>query len=101
MALARGARRDHFGYAMKTEQTPAAQFRRMMKWILAAAVLMVAGALAFLQYSTGLTVHMVVATVAGTFFSVLLGCGLFALAFFSDKSGHDQNVTDATRHTED
>jgi hypothetical protein len=86
---------------MKAQQTPAAQFRRMMKWILAIAVLMVAGALAFLQYSSGLTVHMVVATVAGTFFSVLLGCGLFALAFFSDKSGYDQDVTDVTRHKDD
>jgi hypothetical protein len=27
---------------------------------------------------------------------VLLGAGLFAAAFFSDKSGHDQEVTDAT-----
>lgn len=79
------------------DQSPAAQFRRMMKWITLIAVLMVVGALTFLHYSSGLTVHMVVATVAGTFFSVLLGCGLFALAFFSDKSGHDQNVTDATK----
>jgi hypothetical protein len=31
------------------------------------------------------------------FFSVLLGCGLFAAAFFSSKSGYDQNVTDITR----
>jgi hypothetical protein len=79
------------------DQSAAAQFRRMMRWIAFIAVLMVIGALTFLHYSTGLTIHMVVATVAGTFFSVVLGCGLFALAFFSDKSGHDQNVTDATR----
>lgn len=71
----------------------------MMKWILIAAVIMVAGALAFLASQGTLTTHMVVATIAGTFFSVLLGCGLFALAFFSDKSGHDQSVADATeRH---
>lgn len=79
------------------DQTPAMQFRRMMKWITAVAVLMVAGVLTFLHYSSGLTLHMVIATVAGTFFSVLLGCGLFALAFFSDKSGHDQDVNDATK----
>ena len=79
------------------DQPPAMQFRRMMKWITAVAVLMVAGALTFLHYSSGLTLHMVIATVAGTFFSVLLGCGLFALAFFSDKSGHDQDVNDATK----
>jgi len=35
------------------------------------------------------------------FFSVLLGCGLFALSFFSDKSGHDQSVNDATRSERD
>jgi hypothetical protein len=82
------------------QPSPAAQFRRMMKWILFAAVVMVAGALTFLQISSGLTVHMVIATVAGTFVSVLLGCGLFALAFFSDRSGHDQDVTDATKREE-
>jgi len=86
---------------MQTDQSPAAQFRRMMKWIVFIAILMVVGALTFLHYSSGLTVHMVVATVAGTFFSVLLGCGLFALAFFSDKSGHDQNVTNATQQKRD
>jgi hypothetical protein len=36
---------------------------------------------------------MVVATIAGVFFSVLLGCGLFAAAFYSDKSGHDEAAT--------
>jgi hypothetical protein len=39
----------------------------------------------------------VIATVLGVFVSVLLGCGLFALAFFSDKSGHDDEVNDSTR----
>ena len=82
---------------MQPNQSPAAQFRRMIKWIVVAAVLMVAAALTFLALSSGLTLHMAIATIAGTFFSVLLGCGLFALAFFSDKSGHDQQVTDATQ----
>lgn len=36
--------------------------------------------------------HMVVAVIGGAFISVLLCCGLFAAAFFSDKSGHDGNV---------
>lgn len=82
--------------------TPVQEFRRMLKWIAIAAVLMVAGALWFLSAMGPLTLHMVIATIAGTFVSVLLGCGLFALAFFSDKSGHDQNVADATqRHGEE
>lgn len=73
------------------------QFRRMMIWIAVAGVLMVAAALTYLSYGNSLNVHTVVATILGVFFSVLLGCGLFALAFFSDKSGHDSEVDGATR----
>jgi hypothetical protein len=64
-------------------------------------VAMVAGALSYISYYEPLRLHMVVATVLGVFFSVLLGSGLFAGAFFSDKSGHDQDVTDATRQGDD
>jgi uncharacterized membrane protein HdeD (DUF308 family) len=73
------------------------EFRRMIGWIALAGVLMVAGALWYLSLYEPLRLHMVVATVLGVFFSVLLGCGLFAAAFFSDKSGHDATVGDATR----
>ncbi len=83
---------------MSTERAQAkAEFIRIMKWILVAAVLMVVAALVYLHASGDLTLHLVVATVLGVFFSVLLGCGLFAAAFFSDKSGLDQEVADATR----
>lgn len=78
-------------------QTARAEFRRMMKWILLAAVAMVAAALLYLKATGDLTVALVIATILGVFFSVLLGCGLFAAAFFSNKSGHDREVTDATR----
>jgi uncharacterized YccA/Bax inhibitor family protein len=78
-----------------------ADFKRIVMWILAAAVLMVIGALTYLHFTGGLTKHMVIATVIGTFFSVLLGCGLFAAAFFSDKSGHDQSISDATTRRDD
>jgi peptidoglycan/LPS O-acetylase OafA/YrhL len=74
-----------------------AEFRRVLKWIIAVAVAMVAGSWVYL-YSTGdLDANMLIATTLGVFFSVLLGCGLFAAAFFSDKSGHDQRSSDATR----
>lgn len=78
-------------------QTARAEFRRMMKWILLAAVVMVAGALLYLKSTGELSLNLVIATILGVFFSVLLGCGLFAAAFFSDKSGHDREVRDATR----
>ncbi len=74
-----------------------ADFIRSMRWIAIAGVLMVAGALWYMSLFGPLTAHTVIATTLGVFISMLLGCGLFAAAFFSSKSGYDQNVTDATR----
>ena len=83
------------------QQQAVADFKRIMKWIALIAVLMVAGALTYLHFTSSLDVNTVIATTLGVFFSVLLGCGLFAAAFFSDKSGYDQNVTDVTRSERD
>ncbi len=83
---------------MSTRRTQAkAEFIRILKWIALTAAVMVAGALFYLHSTGDLSLHTVVATVLGVFFSVMLGCGLFAAAFFSDKSGLDQEVADATR----
>lgn len=81
----------------KTQRNAGAEFRRMMLWIALAGVLMVGAALWYISLFAELRLHVVIATILGVFFSVLLGSGLFAAAFYSDKSGHDQNVTDATR----
>jgi glucan phosphoethanolaminetransferase (alkaline phosphatase superfamily) len=78
-------------------QRAAVEFRRMMLWIVVIGVLMVIAALWYISLFEPLRLHMVIATIAGVFFSVLLGSGLFALAFYSDKSGYDQDVTDATK----
>jgi len=87
---------------MPTDRAQATtEFVRIMKWIVLAAVLMVAGALFYLGASGDLSLHTAIATVLGVFFSVLLGCGLFAAAFFSSKSGLDQDVADATRQDTD
>ena len=80
----------------KNRELAKAEFFRMVRWIVAIGVAMVIAALSYLAVMGELRLHMVVATIAGVFFSVLLGCGLFAASFFSDKSGHDQSVTDAT-----
>ena len=74
-----------------------AEFRRIVKWIILVAVVMVAGALLYLHLTGDLDPNMVIATTLGVFFSVVLGCGLFAAAFFSAKSGIDEQVGDATR----
>ena len=78
-------------------QSAMAEFKRIMIWIAAIAVVMVIGALFYLHATSTLDVNTVIAVTLGVFFSVLLGCGLFAAAFFSDKSGHDQAVDDASR----
>lgn len=76
-------------------------FRRIIKWIALAGVLMVIAALAFLRWTGAWSLHAVIATTVGVFLSVLLGCGLFALAFFSDKSGHDDDVGGATKRPDE
>ena len=87
---------------MRTDRAQAlAEFKRMMLWIGLAGALLVVGALWYISRTEPLRLHMVVAIVLGVFFSVLLGSGLFAAAFFSDKSGHDQDVTDATRRSDE
>lgn len=87
---------------MNTErQSALAEFRRILKWIVLIAVLMVAGALLYLKLTSTLDANTVIAVTLGVFFSVLLGCGLFAAAFFSAKSGIDEQVRDATRHDRD
>ena len=82
-------------------QAAMAEFKRIMIVIAAIAVLMVAAALTYLYFFSTLDTHTVIAVTIGTFFATLLGCGLFAAAFFSDKSGHDQDVTDASRSERD
>jgi hypothetical protein len=74
-----------------------AEFKRILKWIVLIAVLMVVGALTYLYLFSTLDLNTVIAVTLGVFFSVLLGCGLFAAAFFSNKSGIDEQVTNITR----
>jgi flagellar basal body-associated protein FliL len=82
-------------------QAAIAEFKRIMIWIAVIAVLMVAGALTYLYLFSTLDANTVIATTLGVFFSVVLGCGLFAAAFFSNKSGYDQNVTDVSKSERD
>lgn len=82
-------------------QQAIAEFKRIMKWIAAIAILMVIAALAYLDVYSTLDISTVIAVTFGVFFSVLLGCGLFAAAFFSANSGYDQDVTDITRSERD
>jgi uncharacterized membrane protein YedE/YeeE len=80
-----------------SKQRALKEFWRMMRWIAVAAVLLVGAALWYLGTTGDLQLHMVIATVLGVFVSTILGCGLFALGFFSNKGGYDDVVDQATR----
>ena len=69
-----------------------ADFFRMVRWIVAIGVLMVVGALVYLGRQGPLQPAVIGATIGGVFLSITIGCGLFAAAFFSDKSGHDEDA---------
>ena len=73
------------------------EFWRMIRWIVVLGIIVAGAAIAYLAATGELFLHLVIATVGGVFFSILLGCGLMAASFYSDKSGHDQSVTDATK----
>jgi membrane protease YdiL (CAAX protease family) len=66
------------------------RYKRLMSWMAIAAVAAVLLALIYLK-SSGLEVpiHMMIATIAGVGFSVLLGTALMGLVYFSNNSGHD------------
>lgn len=64
-----------------------------MSWMTLASVVAALMALAYLWVSgSDLTIHMVVATIAGVGLSVLLGTALMGLVYFSNNSGHDDNA---------
>ncbi len=76
-----------------TAATAWARYRLMMRWMLLVALVAAGVALLWLHYAGGLvTIHMVIATIAGVSFSVLLAAGLMLAAFLSSGSGHDEDV---------
>jgi len=66
------------------------RYKKLMTWMALAALVAVMLALLYLK-STGIPIpiQMVIATVAGVGFSVLLGTALMGLVYFSNNSGHD------------
>lgn len=70
-----------------------ARYWRLMRWMVIAAMVAVAGALVYLHMVGGLvSIHMVIATVAGVGLAVLLAAALMLLVFMSAGSGHDDDV---------
>jgi hypothetical protein len=73
---------------------------RLVLLVALGAMLILTGVWAFAIWgaSTGVEMgkHGWIALGLGTFFSLLVGCGLMALMFFSSRSGHD-DVADPFR----
>lgn len=64
-----------------------------MLWMVAAAIAAVLAAIFYLKGQGGpFPVHMMIATIAGVGFSVLLAAALMGLVFLSSGSGHDEDV---------
>jgi len=69
----------------------AALIRRLV-WIAVAGLIAAALAVGGLALSGPVSIHLAAAVVLGTFFTFLLGGGLFALSFYSARGGYDQDA---------
>lgn len=72
-----------------------ARYRMLMAWMTLAAALAVVAALVFLRATVGeIPLSMMLATIGGVGFSVLLGAALMGLVFLSSGTGHDETIED-------
>lgn len=72
-----------------------ARYRRLMRWMMLATVVVVIIAIALLYRSNGfVSVHFFIATALGIGFAMLLTAGLMGLVFLSSGSGHDETIID-------
>jgi len=70
-----------------------ARYRQIMRWLLAATVLVVAIAMGLLFAFNGMiSVHFYIAVALGISLTMLLGGGLMGLVFLSNGTGHDESV---------
>lgn len=71
-----------------------ARYKKIMRWMVLVAAVAVLLALAYLRHMGGgeMSIHMIIATIAGVGLSVLLGTGLMGLVFLSNAGGHDEQA---------
>lgn len=71
-----------------------ARYKKLMRWMALAAVVMVVLALIYLRATSAtMPLGMVLATIGGVGLSMLVGTGLMGLVYFSSNSGHDETAT--------
>lgn len=86
----------------QTRAKAVASFKRLMLAMVGVAILMIMLAFAsFRIMDVPITGAMVVATIAGVGFSMLVGTGLMGLIFLSANSGHDDEAADHKDHHSD
>jgi hypothetical protein len=74
------------------------RYRRLMTWMVVVSIVAVLVAILYLKMQGGpLPVHMLIATIAGVGFSVLLASALMGLVFLSSGTGHDEDAADNTK----
>ena len=90
--------------AAKNKQ-PAKKSRKLNIFVIGIAAIALIGACLGSVYGwekmgqVELGVHGWVALIAGAFGTIVLGCGLMALSFYSSRSGHDEDAwTDPEKH---
>lgn len=74
------------------------RYWRLMGWMVGAAVFAVVAAFTYLLTSDDgefVTMHMLIATALGVFFSVMLAAALMGLVFLSSGTGHDESIDDS------
>jgi hypothetical protein len=73
-------------------------YRRTMRWMVLASAAAALLAILYLWLTgTEMRLHLVIATLAGVFLSVLLGTGLMGLLFASNLSGADDDAAGGER----
>jgi hypothetical protein len=69
-------------------------YRKTMRWMVLVSAVAALLALVYLKaMGTPMRLHLVIATLAGVFLSMLLGTGLMGLVFASNAGGHDDAAT--------
>ena len=78
-----------------------ARYRRLMWWMaLVAAIAVVASLIALRAMVGPIPIHMMIATILGIFFAVMLMAALMGLVFLSSGTGHDEAIDDIEDPTE-
>jgi uncharacterized membrane protein len=71
------------------------RYKRLMIWMAGlSAFTAIVGLIVMYNIVENLTIHMVIATLLGVFFSVMLGTALMGLVFLSAGTGHDESIHD-------